>query len=152
MGEGRLKLSAIEKLVALIDEHDLDVDVWVPEPVLWERAEHLHTLFATARTGYLATWEGLERAGWSMPSELSILGPAHVDDTVVGLRRALEAIDCTILDLATCPRIAADALRDQTLLTGVGRRKQTVKAGAADCGAPLRGVGIGRSRCTHVLR
>lgn len=132
MGEGRLRLSAIEKLGTLIDEQDLDVDIWVPEPVLWEWAEHLHAQFETARSGYLSAWEALRRAGWSVPAELTATGPTHVDDAVVGLRQALEAIECTILDLSTDPQIAADALRDQTLLTGVGRRKATVKAGGAD--------------------
>lgn len=132
MGEGRLKLSAIEKLGALIDEQDLDVDIWVPEPVLWEWAEHLHSQFDTARTGYLSAWEALKRGGWTVPQELPNLGPAQVEDTLTGLREALEAIECTVLDLSSYPQIAANALRDQTLLTGVGRRKSTVKAGAAD--------------------
>ena len=40
MSRGRLTLDVIDEIVAVIEERELDAEVWVPEPVVWEWAEH----------------------------------------------------------------------------------------------------------------
>lgn len=133
MGEGRVRITSVQELAELIGDQDLHIEIWIPEPVIWEWAEHLHGEFINAQAQYSAAWETLKQGGFAMPPELAEAGPADVQDVVERLTQSLEEVDdVRILSLELHPEIARLALRDQTLQTGVGRRKSSVKTGAAD--------------------
>jgi len=104
-----------------------EVDVWVPEVVVWEWAEHAHTRAVTAHTASTRAWSILKDANvrgleWVVP---------NVDQLIDGIRSAIEAhpnahiVDCE-------PDNALLALRDQVLQQGAGSKKEGIKTGAAD--------------------
>lgn len=133
MGEGRLRLSAVEELAGLIDTQELSVEVWIPEPVVWEWAEHIYDQFFESKKQYVLGWQVLEHGGFESPTDIWKQGPADVDEVVRRLTHALEATyGLRVLFLESELSIARLALRDQILQLGVARRKSSVKSGAAD--------------------
>lgn len=133
MSRGRLNLDAVADLLEVIEDQDLDVEVWVPEPVLWEWAEHLASDLATVRAQY----EGVRAQATSAGAGALVVDawdtPVDVDRVVVALDAALEDLEgASVLRLRNFPGAAADGLRDQILLRGAGRKKKEIKTGAAD--------------------
>ncbi|MEP9363037.1 TetR/AcrR family transcriptional regulator C-terminal domain-containing protein [Nocardioides sp. CN2-186] len=85
MGEGRLRLSAVEELADLIDTQELSVEVWVPEPVVWEWAEHIYDQFLESKTQFALGWQALEHGGFESPTPaLTAHAYALLDSYVYG--------------------------------------------------------------------
>lgn len=127
---GDLQLPRIAELADLMDEQDLDeAEIWIPEPVIWEWAEHTYRR--------LKSFEGASRKlDISGLPELRTSGGLpnwSVADVVSSIDDALKRIDrVSILRLVDQPQAAIQGLRDQVLQIGAGKLKGDVKTGAAD--------------------
>jgi hypothetical protein len=99
------------------------VEVWIPETVVWEWAEHM---FSETKDAAEALTR-LRRAGRDIPA---VAAPS-VEAMEQELRDAFTAIGppMRVLSIAT---VAREAVRDQLLLLGTARVKSAVKTGAAD--------------------
>lgn len=102
------------------------VELWVPQVVVWEWAEHA----ATTQEGLLAGLRKLDRLNISeMPA-----APAKTL-TTPEIAAAIEASLQAMPNVEVVPvhgESAISALKDQILRTGPGTRKDGVKTGAAD--------------------
>jgi len=127
-----LQLSRVKRLADLLDEQELDeIRIWVPEPVVWEWAEHAHKKFESIRIAA----DQLGKTGLPEFQALSGIAERSVGELVKSIEAALARIPhLEILRLDESPLAAIDGLRDQVLQTGVGRRKgaEGTKTGAAD--------------------
>lgn len=133
MSRGRLNLDAIEDLSNVIESQELDVQIWVPEPVVWEWSEHLAATLTEARTQYEDARGQVEAAGVSEFIGGGWESAVDVDEVVAGIHTALENLEgVTVLTFARHADVAVEGLRDQVLLRTPGRRKSKVKTGAAD--------------------
>lgn len=103
------------------------IEVWVPESVLWEWTEHIHSDMQSAQK----VLQGLQRIGREIPS----LDTPPVTAVEEDLRRQLSEMGSP-LRLLEVRDVAAQALRDQLLLLGPAKPKPardgSVKTGAAD--------------------
>ncbi len=137
-----MSVEAIEQLIRTIDAQELDIEIWIPEPVIWEWAEHAHRVATQAQTDYLTQVKHLA---------VSVIpgfegGPAFVMDVADVIEHIEEQLDdlwrddgsgaVRILRLKDQPDAAILGLRDQILRTGAGRTKRdgtsAVKTGGAD--------------------
>jgi hypothetical protein len=133
MSRGRLNLDAIEDLLNVIESQELDVQIWVPEPVVWEWSEHLAAALTEARTNYEDARGQTEAAGVPELVGGDWAAAVPVDGVAAGIYAALEDLDgVTVLTFAGHPELAVEGLRDQVLLRAPGRKKGNVKTGAAD--------------------
>jgi hypothetical protein len=138
MPKGRLVLDHVVQLADVIDEQDLDVEIWIPEPVVWEWAEHLFDDLNRARERYTDTLDDADAAGLEVPDGAAADEMTELHSVVTGIEDALNDVDhVVVLSLSTYPTAAVQGLRDQVLQLGVGRRKtdpdgKGVKTGAAD--------------------
>jgi len=133
MPRGRLDLEQIEGLLEVLESQELNVVVWIPEPVLWEWAEHLASDLADARTAYEKARAHAVRAGVGDSVGASWEEPVKIDRIIDVMFDSLEGTERTIvLPLKSNPHAAVAGLRDQVLVQGAGRRKSNVKVGAAD--------------------
>lgn len=135
MGHGRLNIAAIEDLVDVIKDQELDIVVLIPEPVLWEWAEHLAAELAEVSAAAQRVRQHAFDAGalHSVPDGLDKgMGPDAVVEAISASLVGLEGVK--ILPLRP-NMVAVDALRDQILLRGPARKKKDVKTGAADSAA-----------------
>lgn len=141
MPKGQLDIRRIEELASIIEEQELDAEIWIPEPVVWEWTEHLFRSVRDAAAAYgkaltLATEAGLIVGEAAVPEVL-----ADVQVISSNVEAAVEALEgVRILRLADAPHAAVDGLRDQVLQLGTGRRKSAgseklVKTGGADSAA-----------------
>lgn len=136
MHRGRLSLDVLQEILEVVEEQELQAEVWIPEPVLWEWAEHAWTDLAAHAEKHNALRESLVVAGlddWIPPlpdgaDVEAIL--ASVENTLAGLEQV------RVLRLRDAPGAAHGGLRDQVLQVGAGRTKsassKSVKTGAAD--------------------
>jgi hypothetical protein len=133
MGRGRFSLERLAELVGVIQEQDLSIEILVPEPVVWEWAEHLYRDVATARTPYVEALAAARAAGVQVRDNPVSDELADVESTVAALQKALdEIVGVRVLALSDYPAAAMEGLRDQVLQLGAGRTKKDVKTGAAD--------------------
>jgi len=129
-GRGRLDVAAIEGMAQ--DLRPVDVEVVVPEAVLWEWADHartdLETLYDDARALRRARLDGL------VPGIGQVAGQVpEVEKILAEMTTALGGLD----NVRVLPASEAGALvgvRAQVLRQGAGRRKRDdgEKTGAAD--------------------
>jgi len=115
-------ISALSSLAERADTHGR-VEVWIADTVIWEWGQHLHETHVALR----AAAKKLRAAGLSAtdPGDLSAHDVAgQLRERISGLGRSVRIVD-------TSP-FAHEALRDQILLEGPGKRKGDVKTGAAD--------------------
>ncbi|MDR6612546.1 hypothetical protein [Leifsonia sp. 1010] len=139
---GRISFRQIEDLAATISAQELQIEVWVPEPVLWEWADHAYDLAVRTRDEFRSRQRELEDAGIS-GFDVAPSFEQSVDDVMETLSDGLQDIyldddspAIRILELSEHPDAAVLGLRDQVLRTGPGRTKPQsgarVKTGAAD--------------------
>lgn len=115
-------ISALSSLSERADTHGR-VEIWIADTVVWEWAQHLHETHISFR----AAAKKLRGAGLSAkdPGDLSAQAIAtQLQEKISSLGQSVRIID-------TSP-FAHEALRDQILLEGPGKRKGEVKTGAAD--------------------
>ncbi|TLM83605.1 hypothetical protein FDW83_09075 [Pseudarthrobacter sp. NamE2] len=115
-------ISALSSLAERADTHGR-VEIWIADTVIWEWGQHLHETHVALRVAA----KKLRAAGlWAKdPGDLSAHDVAgQLLDRIRGLGRSVRVVD-------TSP-FAHEALRDQILLEGPGKRKGDVKTGAAD--------------------
>ncbi|MGW5251144.1 hypothetical protein ACWEQN_47090 [Streptomyces sp. NPDC004129] len=104
-------------------------EVWVPEPVLWELAEHAATSWEAWRASTNRARKSMQAAGLRIPS----------DDPYSSRAEVMAAVDASVRGLAPSVRIialdgdlAVEALRDQVQVRPPANKKSDVKTGAAD--------------------
>ncbi|MFI0737922.1 hypothetical protein ACH4PU_07420 [Streptomyces sp. NPDC021100] len=103
------------------------IEVWIPEPVIWEWVEHLDGEVEKARRSSNAALRNLRIAG--IPGK-PVAWPGK-DEMLWRLEADLLAIPGVVI-VRLSGEAARDGLRDQILLDGPGRRKEGVKAGGSD--------------------
>lgn len=135
LGAGRLQIDQIE---GLADELlYVDVEVVVPEVVIWEWAEHARNDLAGLEETARQLRKRLGRAGLDDLHPAASAGASEIPDVqeiVERVRARLEALP-NVSVLPTTPEAALAGLRAQVLQTGAGRRKPAIngtKTGAAD--------------------
>lgn len=135
LGAGRLQIDQIE---GLADELlYVDVEVVVPEVVIWEWAEHARADLVGLEETARQLRKRLGRAGLDDLHPAASVGASEipgVQEIVERMRARLEALP-NVGVLPTTPEAALDGLRSQVLQRGAGRRKPAVdgtKTGAAD--------------------
>lgn len=126
----RKPLLSLTTLASLADDAAAEgVEIWIPEVVVWELAEHAADYFAQ---GY-PTWSAMARRLGRDGGVLGIPAPADLtaqeiheqtEDAVSGVKN-VRIISCR-------PESALAGLRDQVLQMGPATPKQGVKTGAAD--------------------
>lgn len=130
-------LDAIDRLLRVLNGSRPEVEVWIPEPVLWEWSEHTFQRLIKAKTELGRGLKELSKARIaSIPGPLEV--PDDVEVVVAELRAELEGLSpkLRILDLLAVPEAAFGGLRDQVLQLGAATKKGTesnpVKTGASD--------------------
>src|SRR5579883_257510 len=116
--EGRPDLKRLDSLATRLA--DIDIEMFVPEPVAWEWAEHLAADIENHRVTTRATQKKLERALLN-PGNLSLPYPSK-QATVGAFLAALNSLEYVGI-LPLTGESARQALRDQILLTGPGSQK-----------------------------
>ncbi|WP_157535928.1 hypothetical protein [Microbacterium sp. Root166] len=138
---GFLNLEQIRELVDVINAQELVVEIWIPEPALWEWAEHAHNLALTTKKTTEAAARRLDASGvegfaevaytWSIAELVEHLEEKVTDFWLDDGRQAV-----VVLDLGNHAEAAVAGIRDQVLKLGAGRTKsdkgQAVKTGASD--------------------
>lgn len=138
MPKGRFSLSQLIGTVNVIDEQELEVEIWIPEPIAWEWAEHIHGDLVQGRRAYAAATATVRGAGLPMEADPDIDEHATVVDVLRGLEKLIDETDCArVIRLADHPSAAVAGIRDQALQLGTGRRKtgeggKRVTTGAVD--------------------
>lgn len=125
------QLGRIQELSDLLEEQELSAEVWIPEPVVWEWAEHIHARLVDVSSEIVR----LNKTGLPALVELGNPVDQSVHLVLQALETALSKIEAVrILRLEASPDAAIEGLRDQVLQTGAGRRKEASrsKTGAAD--------------------
>ena len=126
---GDLRVSTLRQ-IAILAKRDGNLEVWVPEPVLWEWCEHATREYAAAADSLRSSRARLERAGVDAPEMLQT--SEEVRGQVERAVRAVPGVKIIELD----PQEARAALRDQVLAIPPGERVTTthgsVKTGASD--------------------
>lgn len=107
-----------------------DFEVWVPEPVVWELAEHAAASWELWLASAKKVRKTMRTAGLTVPAS---------DGPYSSREEVLEAVEGLVRGLAPSVRIleldgdlAAAALRDQVELHPPAKKKSDVKTGAAD--------------------
>ncbi|MYX84748.1 MULTISPECIES: hypothetical protein [unclassified Streptomyces] len=104
-------------------------EVWVPEPVLWELAEHASASWEAWRASTNQARKAMQAAGLDVPAESPYSTREEVMAAVEGALRSL-APSVRILELDG--DLAVEALRDQVQIRSPAKKKSDVKTGAAD--------------------
>ncbi|WP_098024173.1 hypothetical protein [Streptomyces sp. st115] len=105
-------------------------EVWVPEPVMWELAEHSAASWEMWRASVRKARKSMAKAGLPEPA---------IESPYTSREEVMEAVEGLIRDLAPSVRVldldgdlATAALRDQIQLQRPAKTKGEVKTGAAD--------------------
>lgn len=110
------------------DLEPYDIELWVPEPVAWEMAEHAASAWVKARASVRDARSALRKAGLKPAFD-----PVYTSrDEVISacMARFETAIGITLVPLTG--QSAARGLRDQILTRPPGKTKGDVKTGASD--------------------
>lgn len=140
MPNGRLNLAEVDRLRQVLDEDEMlsHVEIWVPQPVVWEWSEHLFSSLSASDTAAKKAAKQLRNAGLAhLRAAVGLGPPLAIDEVVTAVERELEQRDIRLLRFLDAPAAAIDGLRDQVLQVGAGSRKGSaggphVKTGAAD--------------------
>jgi hypothetical protein len=129
MGDGSLNMNTLRELPKITTKFP-GLEIWIPEPVIWEWASHAQQTYTNAVIASRSATRKLAQAGiesgLSVPSE-----DLGVQAQVIALLESLGP-PFQILRLHDYPEVAVDALRDQILQTPPAKLKSGVKTGAAD--------------------
>jgi hypothetical protein len=139
MPKGRFSQARLEDMLNVIDGGELGIEIWIPEPVIWEWAEHVHGDVKLAKAPFERALAHAKAAGYDF-SSADLAGDAlsDVESVAAHIENILDSTDgVEVLRFSAYPEAASLGLRDQILLTGAGRRKPAakgpgVKTGAAD--------------------
>lgn len=131
MGGGSLNLRTLRELPKITAKIP-DLEIWIPEPVIWEWASHAQQTYTDAVIAARSATRRLAQAG--VNSGLNVPSDDKRLDVQAQVITALESLSSPfrILRLVDHPEVAVDALRDQVLLTPPAKRRSGVKTGAAD--------------------
>jgi hypothetical protein len=132
MARGKLWLDELRDWAGVLER--IEWEVWIPEPVAWEWAEHAVDEYQQAVTTYRSAARKLRLAGfpppnWSPETDPSVLISEYVN-RITAIRN--------VVVVSVHPDDALRALRDQVLLRPPAERKNArdgklgVKTGAAD--------------------
>jgi len=120
-GHGQLDISRLEQWADACALHD--AELWIPEVVAWELAEHAVLAASNFDTQVKRHNRFREKWGQGTYPELEL---PTIDDIVV----AIEELGVIVVPLHGPDAVAA--LRDQVTQSGPGSLKQDIKTGAAD--------------------
>lgn len=154
---GMLDLGSLQQLIDVLDDQELDTEIWIPEPTLWEWAQHAHELIADISSVVRKHEKSLQRSGIEsfvdLDDEFTLEEIVELlEDKLADLYRESGAEAIRVLRLVDFPAAAAEGLRDQVLLRGAGRRKNGIKTGAADSTSwRLLADAAGRYRLSDVV-
>lgn len=136
MPKGVFSEPSLEALLDAVDE-SVDIEVWIPEPVLWEWAEHRAREVAEAVASMHRAQKALFKSGVAVSIEA-------VEPELYSVERVVEALDDQLRDIRSVrilrcaeePAVVVAGLRDQVLqlgpATSAGPDGKRVKTGAAD--------------------
>ena len=140
MSRGRINLDRLRQWAD--DLHSESIELWLPEIVVWEWAEHSAADRAAATSAYEVSRPGLIAAGFDLPV-IEELSPEQAAQVVMD---AIAAVHENVVVVTVDGSSARAALRDQILQLPPGSKVSTkdkrtplVKTGAAD-GAAVRSV------------
>lgn len=131
MPEGRLDLGQLRTLPTVLSNFP-DVEIWIPEPVLWEWASHAQQDYDDAVAATNPAVRRLKRA--EVQTQLRQVAEADRHDvraTVISTVSALPR-PFRVVRLGDYPDAAVEAIRRQVLQLPPAKRKSLVKTGAAD--------------------
>jgi hypothetical protein len=124
----RKPLLSLESLRALAEDAEAEgVEIWLPEVVVWELADHAAEYYAQQYAPWSATARRLGGTGLviAVPTELTASEIHEQTAAAVGSVPNVRVVACRA-------ESARDGLRDQILQTGPATRDRGVKSGAAD--------------------
>jgi hypothetical protein len=136
MPRGRVDLDRLRKWAD--DLSSESIELWLPETVVWEWAEHAAAERSRVTSAYRKDRRGLVASGFDLPTidELS-----H-DRAIEILIRAITSLHDNVIIIPIDGAVATAALRDQVLqlppgskLETTSKRRPWVKTGAADSAA-----------------
>jgi hypothetical protein len=136
MPKGRINLKRLGQWAEEL--HSESIELWLPEPVVWEWAEHSAADRAAATSAYEVARPGLLAAGFNLP-EVEELSQEEATQVVID---AIQAVHENIFVIEVDGTSSRAALRDQILdlppaskISTGDKRRPTVKTGAADSAA-----------------
>ncbi|MEV6523210.1 hypothetical protein AB0M43_14765 [Longispora sp. NPDC051575] len=132
LGGGLLNMSKLLDLRQIIHAKMLGLEVWIPEPVLWEWAEHAQREYDELDRAVRSRKRRLELAGVeiALPWPGDPMRASAEQQVICGLEALPEPFK--ILRLKDRLEVAAQALQDQILVRPPAKRKEGVKTGVAD--------------------
>ena len=131
MGDGSLNMSVLRELPKITKKFP-GLEIWIPEPVMWEWASHAQQKYAEAANMARRVHRKLSQAG--IDSGLNVPPDdesSNIRDRVIASLESLPS-PFLILRLLDHPEVAAEALKDQILLAPPAKLKSDIKTGAAD--------------------
>lgn len=124
---GALSIDRLEELVEVIGDEPLEV--WLPEPVLWEAAVHVAE---AAEEIVLAAKRARKVLSPAMLSVPEVPSYGDREDLVDELIAAVEDLAPNIVVISASGEAAVEGLKDQILQRPPGRKKSGVRTGASD--------------------
>src|SRR5262249_50394251 len=112
MPEGHLDLGQLRSLPTVLSNFP-DVEIWIPEPVLWEWASHAQQDYDNAVAATNPAVRRLERAG--VLTQLRRVAEADRHDVRAAVVDAVSALPAPfrVVRLEDYPEVAAEAIRRQ---------------------------------------
>jgi hypothetical protein len=131
MGDGSLNMSTLRELSKITAKLS-GLEIWIPEPVMWEWASHAQQQFVEASNTARRLHRKLSQAG--IDSGVKIPSDDESSKILDRVIASLESLPSPfrILRLVDHPEVAAEALKDQILQAPPAKLKSDVKTGAAD--------------------
>lgn len=121
----------IRDLARLLDEQEMPTEIWIPEPVLWEWAEHTWNTLQDI----VGPLNQLSKTGITSFAGLRGSLPSGLEEVLEDLEGELAEIErVRVIRLNTRSEVAVNAVRDQVLQFGAASRKGSdrTKTGASD--------------------
>lgn len=138
MPNGIFSAAHLHELADILTALAHPAELWIPEPVLWEWAEHRHSSRAAAAKRLSEAQSAAFRCGL-LPERCPPIPDVPTVEVVLSeiWRDCKYKDNIRVVELSTSPDVAIAGMRDQILQLGVGRRKSAgdgkrVKTGAAD--------------------
>lgn len=131
-GHGRLNLREAADWAEMLQT--IGAELWIPEPVAWELAEHAVDGYLTAQVQHRSSRREARAAGWVVPEWPERDREELLAEVLAALSTAHQNLKVLPLD----PLDAGESLKDQVLLRASAKRKNPtekdagVKTGAAD--------------------